>query len=97
MQGARMARRSFSRLAAAVRVPADVPRMPAFDHVPLPYDGPTAVEIARKRAEFLSPSLFHFYSKPVSVLLFRSLSLKNHFLTKYIELVGKFSWSSAEQ
>ena len=68
------ARRSFSRLAAAVRTPVDVPRMPAFDHVPLPYDGPSAVEIARKRAEFLSPSLFHFYSKPVSVLS-RSISL----------------------
>ncbi|XBH56241.1 hypothetical protein VPH35_078128 [Triticum aestivum] len=58
------ARRSFSRLAAAVRTPVEVPRMPAFDHVPLPYDGPSAVEIARKRAEYLSPSLFHFYSKP---------------------------------
>jgi len=63
-----MARRSYSRLAAAVRTPADVPRMPAFDHVPLPYDGPTAVEIARKRAEFLSPSLFHFYSKPLNIV-----------------------------
>lgn len=65
MQGAR---RSFSRLAAAVRTPVDVPRMPAFDHVPLPYDGPSAVEIARKRAEFLSPSLFHFYSKPLNIV-----------------------------
>ncbi|KAF7042610.1 hypothetical protein CFC21_052166 [Triticum aestivum] len=62
------ARRSFSRLAAAVRTPVDVPRMPAFDHVPLPYDGPSAVEIARKRAEFLSPSLFHFYSKPLNIV-----------------------------
>lgn len=61
-------RRSFSRLAAAVRTPVDVPRMPAFDHVPLPYHGPTAVEIARKRAEFLSPSLFHFYSKPLNIV-----------------------------
>uniref|UniRef100_A0ACD5WXX4 Uncharacterized protein n=2 Tax=Avena sativa TaxID=4498 RepID=A0ACD5WXX4_AVESA len=68
MQGARMARRSFSRLATAVRAPADVPRMPAFDHVPLPYDGPSAVEIARKRAEFLSPSLFHFYSNPLNIV-----------------------------
>jgi len=65
MQGAR---RSLSRLAAAVRSPVEVPRMPAFDHVPLPYDGPSAVEIARKRAEFLSPSLFHFYSKPLNIV-----------------------------
>jgi alanine-glyoxylate transaminase/(R)-3-amino-2-methylpropionate-pyruvate transaminase len=81
-----MARRSLSRLATAVRAPADVPRMPAFDHVPLPYDGPSAVEIARKRAEFLSPSLFHFYSNPVSVLLSRSLSRQqnsHYYLTKF--------------
>jgi hypothetical protein len=102
MQGARMARRSFSRLAAAVRAPADVPRMPAFDHVPLPYDGPTAVEIARKRAEFLSPSLFHFYSKPVSVLISRSRQCSYFSIshseqplseTKYVAVV-KFSWNS---
>ena len=60
--------RRFSRVAAAA--PAETatavpPRMPAFDHVPLPYDGPSAADIARKRAEYLSPSLFHFYSKPV--------------------------------
>ncbi|XP_003569757.2 alanine--glyoxylate aminotransferase 2 homolog 3, mitochondrial [Brachypodium distachyon] len=42
--------------------------MPTFDHVPQPYDGPTADEIARKRAEFLSPSLFHFYSKPLNIV-----------------------------
>lgn len=68
--GARsLVRRSFSRLAAAAPAPAEtaaaLPRMPAFDHVPLPYDGPSAADIARKRAEYLSPSLFHFYSKPV--------------------------------
>ena len=57
--------RRFSRLAAAAETAAAAPRMPAFDHVPLPYDGPSAAEIARKRAEYLSPSLFHFYSKPV--------------------------------
>ncbi|KAL5218094.1 hypothetical protein ABZP36_018778 [Zizania latifolia] len=67
MRGARIARRGLSRLAAAVETAA-VPRMPAFDHVPLPYDGPSAAEIARKRAEFLSPSLFHFYSNPLNIV-----------------------------
>ncbi|KAG8063439.1 hypothetical protein GUJ93_ZPchr0003g17999 [Zizania palustris] len=67
MRGARIARRGLSRLAAAVET-ATVPRMPAFDHVPLPYDGPSAAEIARKRAEFLSPSLFHFYSNPLNIV-----------------------------
>ncbi|TVU47121.1 hypothetical protein EJB05_06704 [Eragrostis curvula] len=68
-QGARNAVRRFSRLAAAAEATAAAaPRMPAFDHVPLPYDGPSAAEIARKRAEFLSPSLFHFYSKPLNIV-----------------------------
>lgn len=57
--------RRFSRLAAAAPADTAAPRMPAFDHVPLPYDGPSAADIARKRAEYLSPSLFHFYSNPV--------------------------------
>ncbi|CAN6295174.1 unnamed protein product [Urochloa humidicola] len=70
-QGARNFVRRFSRLAAAAETtaaPAALPKMPAFDHVPLPYDGPSAAEIARKRAEYLSPSLFHFYSKPLNIV-----------------------------
>uniref|UniRef100_A0A0D9VTU2 Uncharacterized protein n=1 Tax=Leersia perrieri TaxID=77586 RepID=A0A0D9VTU2_9ORYZ len=67
MQGAMIARRGLSRLAAAVETAA-VPRIPSFDHVPLPYDGPSAAEIARKRAQFLSPSLFHFYSNPLNIV-----------------------------
>ena len=57
--------------AAAVATPAPengadaVPKMPAFDYTPPPYDGPRADEIFRKRAQFLSPSLFHFYDRPV--------------------------------
>ncbi|XP_039832168.1 uncharacterized protein LOC120692838 isoform X2 [Panicum virgatum] len=67
-QGAGNLVRRFSRLAAAAETAAAAPRMPAFDHVPLPYDGPSAAEIARKRAEYLSPSLFHFYSKPLNIV-----------------------------
>lgn len=79
-QGGRNLVRRFSRLAAAAETTpaaaaaAAVPRMPAFDHVPLPYDGPSAAEITRKRAEYLSPSLFHFYSKPVR----RSIQPRTH-------------------
>jgi alanine-glyoxylate transaminase/(R)-3-amino-2-methylpropionate-pyruvate transaminase len=69
-----LVRRSFSRLAAAAPAETAAPRMPAFDHVPLPYDGPSAADIARKRAEYLSPSLFHFYSKPVR----RSIQCTDH-------------------
>jgi hypothetical protein len=60
-----------SRSAAAVATAPEngvaAPKMPPFDYTPPPYDGPRLAEIARKRAEFLSPSLFHFYDRPVRV------------------------------
>ena len=46
----------------------EIPRMPPFEYVPLPYDGPRAEEILKKRFEFLSPSIVHFYKKPVRFL-----------------------------
>lgn len=61
-------RRSFSQAAAPLHE-AEVPKMPAFDFTPPPYSGPPAAEILAKRKEFLSPSLFHFYQKPVGFLL----------------------------
>ncbi|XP_022893500.1 alanine--glyoxylate aminotransferase 2 homolog 3, mitochondrial-like [Olea europaea var. sylvestris] len=45
-----------------------IPAMPAFDYTPPPYTGPDAEEIMRKRREFLSPSMFCFYKKPVNVV-----------------------------
>ncbi|CAI9782341.1 unnamed protein product [Fraxinus pennsylvanica] len=45
-----------------------IPDLPAFDYTPPPYSGPAADEIMRKRREFLSPSMFCFYKKPVNVV-----------------------------
>ncbi|XP_035841745.1 alanine--glyoxylate aminotransferase 2 homolog 3, mitochondrial isoform X2 [Helianthus annuus] len=45
-----------------------VPTIPAFDYTPPPYVGPTADEIFRKRKEFLSPSMFYLYKKPLNVV-----------------------------
>ncbi|KAF6174057.1 hypothetical protein GIB67_020239 [Kingdonia uniflora] len=45
-----------------------VPKMPSFDYSPPPYNGPTAAEILKKRREFLSPSMFTFYKKPLNVV-----------------------------
>lgn len=44
------------------------PKMPPFDYTPPPYTGPSAAEILQKRKEFLSPSMFHFYDKPLNVV-----------------------------
>uniref|UniRef100_A0A0A9GBF5 alanine--glyoxylate transaminase n=1 Tax=Arundo donax TaxID=35708 RepID=A0A0A9GBF5_ARUDO len=86
-QAARNVVRRFSRLAAAVENTA-APRMPAFDHVPLPYDGPRAAEIARKRAEFLSPSLFHFYSKPLNIVEGKMQYLYDEHGRRYLDAFG---------
>jgi hypothetical protein len=78
-RGLRMARRSSSRL-AAVRASEDVQRMLAFHHVPLSYDGPTAIEITRKHTESSA--------RPCSIIptpsvFFLDLSLgPNRYLTK---------------
>jgi alanine-glyoxylate transaminase/(R)-3-amino-2-methylpropionate-pyruvate transaminase len=45
-----------------------VPQMPSFDYTPPPYTGPSADEILAKRKAHLSPSLFHFYTKPLNVV-----------------------------
>lgn len=61
--------RELSQMAEAVS-PEDrdgPPRMPPFEYVPPAYDGPPAEAILKKRTEFLSPSLFHFYKKPVKL------------------------------
>uniref|UniRef100_A0A6N2KL22 alanine--glyoxylate transaminase n=1 Tax=Salix viminalis TaxID=40686 RepID=A0A6N2KL22_SALVM len=45
-----------------------VPKLPPFDYSPPPYTGPPADEILAKRKEYLSPSLFHFFNKPLNVV-----------------------------
>lgn len=45
-----------------------LPKMPSFDYTPPPYDGPSAVEILKKRREFLSPAIFHFYKNPLNLV-----------------------------
>lgn len=58
-----------------------LPKMPPFDYSPPPYTGPSADEILAKRKTYLSPSLFHFYSKPVSH--FRSVHHWNFKLSRF--------------
>ncbi|CAI5946573.1 unnamed protein product [Closterium sp. NIES-64] len=42
--------------------------MPAFDHVPAPYTGPRAEEVLKKRRQFLNPTIFAYYKKPLHVV-----------------------------
>lgn len=52
--------------ASASAVATTPPQLPPFDHEPKPYTGPTADQVFQKRKQFLGPSLFHYYQKPVS-------------------------------
>lgn len=74
ISGHRVVRHSLSsnnRWVSSVQVAAGhgeavgVPKLPAFDYSPPPYEGPSGEEILRKRKEFLSPSMFCFYKRPV--------------------------------
>eukprot|EP01018_Ginkgo_biloba_P014940 Gb_01647 [translate_table: standard] len=44
------------------------PQMPLFEYTPRPYMGPSAEEILKKRKQFLSPSMFYFYQKPLNIV-----------------------------
>eukprot|EP01018_Ginkgo_biloba_P014953 Gb_08982 [translate_table: standard] len=44
------------------------PQMPPFKYTPRPYMGPSAEEILKKRKQFLGPSMFYFYQKPLNIV-----------------------------
>ncbi|PKA64846.1 Alanine--glyoxylate aminotransferase 2 like 3, mitochondrial [Apostasia shenzhenica] len=92
-------RRRFSFLAQPAVAPAEagailhkdakvVPRIPRFDYTPPPYDGPRAEEILRKRSEFLSPSLFHLYRKPLNIVNGRMQYLFDEDGRRYLDAFG---------
>lgn len=54
--------------ASASAVATTPPQLPPFDHEPKPYTGPTADQVFQKRKQFLGPSLFHYYQKPLNIV-----------------------------
>ncbi|KAK4755448.1 hypothetical protein SAY87_009205 [Trapa incisa] len=83
-------RRTTSSLAASPAPEAEaVPRtMPAFDYTPPRYSGPRAAEILAKRNEFLSPSFFHFYKKPVNIVEGKMQYLFDEDGRRYLDAFG---------
>ncbi|XP_041028164.1 alanine--glyoxylate aminotransferase 2 homolog 2, mitochondrial-like [Juglans microcarpa x Juglans regia] len=65
-----------------------VRKMPPFDYSPPPYDGPSADEIMAKRKEFLSPSFFHFYKKPLHVVAGKRQYLFDEEGKRYVDAFG---------
>ncbi|GMN40505.1 hypothetical protein TIFTF001_009731 [Ficus carica] len=66
----------------------DVPKIPLFDFSPPPYDGPSADEILTKRKEFLSPSMFYFYKKPLNVVAGKRQYLFDEKGRRYLDAFG---------
>ncbi|KAL9251786.1 Alanine--glyoxylate aminotransferase 2 homolog 1, mitochondrial-like protein [Drosera capensis] len=66
------AARLLSRLrfstASAAAAAKEPPTLPPFDYEPRPYNGPLADEVLRKRKQFLGPSIFHYYQKPINIV-----------------------------
>ncbi|KAL8038997.1 hypothetical protein ABFX02_10G006800 [Erythranthe guttata] len=85
--------RSYSRSADACAAAADdsantLPKMPPFRYTPPPYTGPSAADISAKRKEFLSPSMFHFYNKPVNVVHGKMQYLFDENGRRYLDAFG---------
>ncbi|KAF3330583.1 alanine--glyoxylate aminotransferase 2 3 [Carex littledalei] len=65
-----------------------IPKMPPFDYTPPPYDGPRAADILRKRLQYLSPSLFHFYNKPLNIVEGKMQYLYDEDGRRYLDAFG---------
>ena len=44
------------------------PELPAFDHQPKPYEGPSYEEVRQLRQTYLTPALLTFYKKPIMIV-----------------------------
>lgn len=49
-------------------VTEDPPALPGFNHVPMPYEGPSVDEMLRIREKHWSSAVFKFYKKPLAVV-----------------------------
>ncbi|XP_022157292.1 alanine--glyoxylate aminotransferase 2 homolog 2, mitochondrial-like isoform X2 [Momordica charantia] len=67
---------------------AIIPKLPAFEYCPPPYDGPSAEEIMAKRKEFLSPSMFCFYKKPLNLVDGKGQYLFDEEGRRYVDAFG---------
>ncbi|CAN1134229.1 Alanine--glyoxylate aminotransferase 2 homolog 2, mitochondrial [Linum perenne] len=65
-----------------------VPKMPSFDYSPEPYSGPSVDEILSKRRQFLNPSMFYLYEKPVNIVEGRMQYLFDEEGRRYLDGFG---------
>ncbi|XP_059626403.1 alanine--glyoxylate aminotransferase 2 homolog 2, mitochondrial-like [Cornus florida] len=67
---------------------AVLPKMPSFDYTPPPYTGPSASEILKKRQQYLSPSMIHFYNQPLNLVDGKMQYLFDESGRRYLDAFG---------
>ena len=68
--------------------PAAAPALPPCDYAPRPYEGPSAEEVLALRRQFLSPSIFHYYQRPVMIVEGRGQWLWDEKGRRYLDGFG---------
>jgi alanine-glyoxylate transaminase / (R)-3-amino-2-methylpropionate-pyruvate transaminase len=67
---------------------AALPQMPACDHQPRPYDGPTIEEVAALRQRYLSPALLTYYKQPLMIVEGSMQYLYDETGRRYLDGIG---------
>jgi alanine-glyoxylate transaminase/(R)-3-amino-2-methylpropionate-pyruvate transaminase len=65
-----------------------LPDLPAFDHQPRKYSGPSADEVLRLRKEFLNPGIFLYYKKPIMLVEGKMQYLWDEHGRRYLDALG---------
>jgi len=65
---------------------AAIPRMPAFDHQPRPYTGPSREEVLAARSRYANPALFTFYREPLMIVEGKMQYLFDETGRRYLDL-----------
>ncbi|MBA3960323.1 MAG: aminotransferase class III-fold pyridoxal phosphate-dependent enzyme [Chthoniobacterales bacterium] len=64
------------------------PELPPCSHQPRPYTGPTSEEILRLRREFLSPAIFLYYQKPLTIVEGKMQYVWDETGRRYLDALG---------
>jgi alanine-glyoxylate transaminase/(R)-3-amino-2-methylpropionate-pyruvate transaminase len=65
-----------------------LPDLPAFEHQPTKYSGPSADEVLRLRKEFLNPGIFLYYKKPIMFVEGKMQYLWDEHGRRYLDALG---------
>jgi alanine-glyoxylate transaminase / (R)-3-amino-2-methylpropionate-pyruvate transaminase len=64
------------------------PTLPAFDHKPKPYSGPSAEEVLALRKQYVNPAIFHYYKSPIMIVEGRGQYLFDEKGRRYLDGFG---------